>query len=71
MKKNWLILAAVGLADLLGAIDTTGVNIILPKITSNFKISVSLSQWVVTAHVLAMVSTLMIAGKVCDLIGAK
>ncbi len=71
MRKNWLILAAVGLADLLGAIDTTGVNIILPKITSNFSITVSLSQWVVTAQVLAMVSTLMIAGKVCDLIGVK
>ena len=71
MRKNWLILVAVGLADLLGSIDTTGINIILPKITENFDINISLSQWVVTAYVLAMVSTLMIAGKVCDLIGAK
>lgn len=73
MPKKHLILILIGLAiaDLLGAIDATGVNIALPKITRDLDIPVTISQWIPNAYTLILVSTLLFFGKIGDLIGVK
>lgn len=70
-KTLTIILISLAIADLLGAIDATGVNIALPKITSDLSIPISISQWIPNAYTLVLVSTLIFMGKIGDKIGAK
>ncbi len=73
MKKHNLtvILIALAIADFLGAIDSTGLNVALPKITSTMHLSITSAQWIPNAFILALVSLLIFAGKLGDKIGAK
>ena len=73
MKKNnlALILVALATADLLGAIDSTALNVALPKITSTLGISISLAQWIPNAFTLALIVFLIFMGKLGDKIGSK
>lgn len=73
MNKKTLTIILIGLAvaDLLGAIDSTGVNIALPKITSDLSIPISVSQWIPNAYTLVLVSMLIFMGKIGDRIGPK
>ncbi|MFA7253592.1 MAG: MFS transporter [Patescibacteria group bacterium] len=73
MKKNNLILVLIALsvADFLGAVDSTSVNIALPKITETLHTSVIVSQWIPNAFTLTLVAFLILAGKIGDKIGAK
>lgn len=70
-KKLTIILIGLAIADLLGAIDTTGVNIALPKITKDLAIPVIISQWIPNAYTLILVTMLIFIGRVGDMIGAK
>lgn len=73
MNKKTLTIILIGLAvaDFLGAIDSTGVNIALPKITRDLGISVALSQWIPNAYTLVLVTMLIFMGKIGDIIGPK
>lgn len=73
MKKNNLtiILICLAIADLLGAIDATGVNITLPQITKDLAIPIVVSQWIPNAYTLVLVTTLIFMGKIGDMIGPK
>jgi len=73
LSKKTLLLILIGLAiaDLLGAIDATGVNIALPKITRDLNIPIIISQWIPNAYTLMLVATLILMGKIGDMIGAK
>lgn len=66
-----IILISLAIADLLGAIDATGVNIALPTITKDLAIPIVLAQWVPNAYTLALVGTLIFMGKIGDIIGPK
>jgi len=70
-KKLTIILIGLAIADLLGAIDATGVNIALPKITADLSIPITLSQWIPNAYTLTLVTMLLFMGKIGDIIGAK
>jgi len=73
MNKKTLTIILIGLAiaDLLGAIDATGVNIALPKITRDLNIPITISQWIPNAYTLVLVSMLIFMGKIGDMIGPK
>lgn len=73
MKKNNLVLILVALAsaDLLGAIDSTALNVALPKITSTLNIPISLAQWIPNALTLALIIFLIFMGKLGDKVGPK
>ena len=73
MKNKHLVIILIGLAlaDLLGAIDATGVNIALPTITKNLDIPIVLAQWIPNSYILVLVGTLIFMGKVGDIIGPK
>ncbi|MBB2948863.1 EmrB/QacA subfamily drug resistance transporter [Actinoplanes lutulentus] len=68
---RWLVLAAVGVAQLMVVLDATIVNIALPSAQVDLGFSDDNRQWVVTAYALAFGSLLLIGGRLGDLYGRK
>lgn len=73
-KKNnlrWWILGTVIIGTFLGSLDQTIVNLALPKIITQFKLTVSSAGWIATAYILANAVFVPIWGKLGDTIGRK
>jgi EmrB/QacA subfamily drug resistance transporter len=70
-KRRWLILAILGIAQLMVVLDATIVNIALPSAQKALHFSNENRQWIVTAYSLAFGSLLLLGGKVSDLFGRK
>ncbi|HZS42796.1 MAG TPA: MDR family MFS transporter [Candidatus Paceibacterota bacterium] len=72
-KSNlrWWILLTVIIGTFLGRLDQTIVNLALPKIISDFGITVSTAGWIGTAYILANAVFVPIWGKLGDTIGRK
>src|SRR4051794_780556 len=72
MKRNpWLVLLALGLAQLMLVLDATVVNIALPRAQQALGFSDADRQWVVTAYSLAFGSLLLVGGRLADIIGRR
>jgi EmrB/QacA subfamily drug resistance transporter len=69
--RRWLILAILGLAQLMVVLDATIVNIALPSAQKALQFSDANRQWIVTAYALAFGSLLLLGGRVGDLFGRK
>jgi EmrB/QacA subfamily drug resistance transporter len=70
-SKRWLILAVIGLAQLMIVLDASIVNIALPDAQKALGFSNGDRQWVVTAYSLAFGSLLLLFGRISDLIGRR
>jgi len=70
-ERRWLILAVLGLAQLMVILDVTVVNIALPSAREALGFSDANRQWIVTAYTLAFGGLLLLAGRVADLVGRK
>ncbi len=70
-KEQWLILLTVVIASFLGRLDGTIVNLALPKIISDFGITVAQASWISTAYIIANAIFVPIFGKLGDLVGRK
>src|ERR1700722_16383480 len=73
-KENslrWWILVTVIIGTFLGRLDQTVVNLALPKIITDFHITVTQAGWVGTAYILANAVFVPIWGKLGDTIGRK
>lgn len=72
-KSNlrWWVLATVMVGTFLGRLDQTIVNLALPKIISDFGITVSAATWIGTAYILANAVFVPIWGKLGDTTGRK
>jgi EmrB/QacA subfamily drug resistance transporter len=70
-RLRWLILALIGVAQLMVVLDATIVNIALPSAQEALGFSDESRQWVVTAYALSFGSLLMFGGRVGDLFGRK
>ncbi len=68
---QWLILATLMIASFLGRLDGTIVNLALPKIISDFGITVTQASWISTAYIIANAIFVPIFGKLGDMIGRK
>lgn len=68
---KWWILVTVIIGTFLGRLDQTIVNLALPKIIADFKITVSAAGWIATAYILANAIFVPIWGKLGDTIGRK
>ncbi len=66
-----IILLTVMLASFLGRLDGTVANLALPKIISDFGITVSQASWIATAYIIANAIFVPIFGKLGDLTGRK
>lgn len=70
-SRRWMILAVVGVAQVMVVLDTTVVNIALPSAQRALHFSNGDRQWVVTAYALAFGSLLPLGGRIGDLFGRK
>jgi EmrB/QacA subfamily drug resistance transporter len=69
--RRWLILAVIGVAQLMVVLDATIVNIALPSAQRALGFSTADRQWVVTAYALAFGGLLLVGGRLSDLLGRK
>jgi EmrB/QacA subfamily drug resistance transporter len=67
----WLVLFALGLAQLMLVLDATVVNIALPRAQHALRFSDADRQWVVTAYSLAFGSLLLLGGRLGDIVGRR
>src|SRR5260221_3884584 len=71
VRHQWLVLLTLMIASFLGRLDGTIVNLALPKIISDFSITVSEASWISTAYIIANAIFVPVFGKLGDLIGRK
>jgi EmrB/QacA subfamily drug resistance transporter len=69
--RRWLILAVIGLAQLMIVLDITIMNIALPSAQQALHFSNVDRQWVITAYALSFGSLLLFGGRLGDLFGRK
>jgi MFS family permease len=70
-RRRWMLLVAIGLAQLMVVLDLTVMNIALPSAQRALHFSTVDRQWVVTAYTLSFGSLLLLGGKLSDLLGRK
>ncbi|VVB78525.1 Putative multidrug resistance protein MdtD [uncultured archaeon] len=68
---KWWVLATVIIGTFLGRLDQTIVNLALPKIIIDFRITVAAAGWIATAYILANAVFVPVWGKLGDTIGRK
>lgn len=69
--SKWSILGAVMMAVIMGPIDGSIVNVVLPSIAVCFQTDYSLAQWVPTIYLLAICSFILVYGRLGDMLGYK
>ncbi len=70
-SKRYSIVAAVMVGTIMGPIDASIVNVVLPTITQNFGVGVSVAQWVPMIYLLTIGSLLMFYGRLGDILGYR
>jgi EmrB/QacA subfamily drug resistance transporter len=70
-NRRWLILAVLGMAQLMVVLDATVVNIALPTAQHALRFSDADRQWIVTGYALAFGSLLLLGGRLSDILGRK
>src|ERR1700761_7565826 len=70
-NRRWLVLAVIGLAQLMVVLDATIVNIALPSAQRALGFTTPDRQWVITAYALAFGGLLIVGGRLSDLLGRK
>jgi DHA2 family multidrug resistance protein len=70
-NTRWWVLATVIFGTFLGRLDQTVVNLALPKIISDFSITVTDAAWISTAYILANAVFVPVWGKLGDTAGRK
>jgi MFS family permease len=71
LKRERRVVLCVSLAAFIFQFEALAINISLPTITRDFKVTSTLISFVVLAYLLAAVSTLLPAGKLGDRLGLK
>ncbi len=70
-NKKWWTLAAVAFGLFMIMLDNTVVNVALPSIERDLKMSIASLEWIVTAYALVFASLLITGGKLADLFGRR
>ncbi len=70
-QEQWFIIMTLMIGTFLGRLDGTIVNLALPKIISDFGITVSQASWISTAYIIANAVFVPVFGKMGDLVGRK
>lgn len=70
-KVKWHILGAVMLGSIMGPLDGSIVNTVLPSITNALHTNISTVQWVPTVYLLTISCLILLYGRLGDIIGYK
>jgi EmrB/QacA subfamily drug resistance transporter len=68
---KWLVLAIVALAQFMGVLDASVVNVAMPAVQRAFHLSATNLQWIVTAYTLLFGGFLLLGGRAADLYGRR
>jgi len=71
LESKWLVLAAVMIGSIMGPLDGSIVNTVLPEITRDFKSDISIAQWVPTIYLLTISCLILLYGRLGDMVGYK
>jgi EmrB/QacA subfamily drug resistance transporter len=71
LPGRYSVLAAIMLGSIMGPIDGSIVNVVLPTMTSSFGISISTAQWIPMTYLLTISSLLLFYGRLGDIIGYR
>lgn len=69
--RRYQALAAIMLGSIMGPIDASIVNVILPTITGYFGVPIATAQWVPMIYLLTISSLLLFYGRMGDILGYK
>ncbi len=70
--NKWAVLGLVAIGTFMTTLDASIVNISLPSIAHTFHTPIGgAAEWVITAYLVVIASTLLTFGRVSDLIGRK
>jgi MFS family permease len=67
----WLAVVAVGFGALMSQVDASIVTLAYPTLQRHFDVSVGAVSWVGLAYLLTTVSTLVVFGRISDMVGRK
>lgn len=67
----WLVLSTAAVGTYMATLDGSIVNVALPVLAKNFRVEPNVLQWVVTAYLLVVSSTLPSFGRLGDMLGRK
>lgn len=70
-RHPWLGLVAISLGVSLVVVDFTIVNVLIPPIITDLKISSLDAQWVQESYAIALASLLLVMGRLSDILGAR
>jgi len=70
-RYKWFVLGNIMLGTFMAVLDSTIVNVSLPKIMSSFGVGLSSIEWIITAYMLAMAAMLPTSGWLADKFGYK
>jgi EmrB/QacA subfamily drug resistance transporter len=70
-ERRWLALAVIAVTVLMVILDATIVNIALPSVSKDLKITPATQQWIVTAYTLTFGGLLLLGGRIADFWGRK
>jgi EmrB/QacA subfamily drug resistance transporter len=68
---RYSVLGAIMLGSIMGPIDASIVNVVLPTITQSFSVDISTAQWVPMIYLLTISSLLLFYGRLGDILGYK
>jgi EmrB/QacA subfamily drug resistance transporter len=71
IKHQWLVLAIVALAQFMGVLDASVVNVAMPAMQKAFHLTPTNLQWIVTAYTLMFGGFLLLGGRAADLYGRR
>ncbi|MFY9487742.1 MAG: MFS transporter [Solirubrobacterales bacterium] len=70
-RSRWLVLVVVCFAQFMVVLDATIVNVALPSIQADLKLSPENLQWVVNSYTLVFGGFLLLGGRIADLTGRR
>ena len=70
-RYKWFVLGNIMLGTFMAVLDSTIVNVGLPKIMASFGVGIDKIEWVITAYMLAMAVMLPTSGWLADKFGYK
>lgn len=71
LEAKWAILAAVMLGSIMGPLDGSIVNTVLPSITGYFRTDISIAQWVPSIYLLTISCLILLYGRLGDMVGYR
>jgi EmrB/QacA subfamily drug resistance transporter len=70
-RRRWLALALIVAAQFMVVLDVAIVNVALPTIKNDLHFSQESLQWVITAYAIVFGGTLLLGGRLADLLGRR